>query len=159
MKIETADGRFFSLNVERYEFPHEVLGPTDDNPAEDFETGRFLIVSHVIRNADGEWTACGPTMTTDELQRFVDWLALIRDGVKPTSGIYFTERELEFTFDSSIDALYVHFFGDFLPPWNHTSECVKIEFSVGDIDLGSAIRSLQTQLNVFPGRPPIGDAT
>ena len=37
MKLETPDGCYFSLNVDRYEFPNEELGPTEDNPAEDFE--------------------------------------------------------------------------------------------------------------------------
>ena len=55
MKFETLDGRFFSLLVEEYEFPDEELSPTEDNPAEDFETDRFLIVSHSFRNSDGEW--------------------------------------------------------------------------------------------------------
>jgi hypothetical protein len=33
MKLGTPDGRFFSLTIERYEFPNEEPGPTDDNPA------------------------------------------------------------------------------------------------------------------------------
>ena len=80
MKIETRDGRLFSLIVKQYEFPDEELGPTEDNPADEFETGRFLIVSHIIRNADGEWNTRGPTMTTVELERLVNWLDQIRDG-------------------------------------------------------------------------------
>ena len=159
MKIETADGRFFSLTVDGYEFPDEELGPTEDNPADEFETGRFLIVSHVIRNADGEWNARGPTMTTDELQRFVDWLVLIRTGTQPTGGIYFTERDLEFTCDDSVSNLRVHLSWDFLPPWNDSDECVTIEFPIHDLDLASAVHSLRTQLIAFPGRPPIENAT
>ena len=159
MKIETADNRFFSLIVERYEFPDEELGPTEDNPADEFETGRFLVVSHAICNADGEWNVCGPTMTTSELQRFVDWLNLIGNGTPSTDGIYFTERDLEFTYDHSGGNLCVHLFRDFLPPWNGSADSVMIEFPINEIDLASAIISLQSQLLSFPGRPPIENAT
>ena len=159
MKIETANNRFFSLTVERYEFPDEELGPTEYNPADEFETGRFLVVSHGIRNADGEWNTRGPTMTTNELQRFVDWLNLILNGSPPTDGIYFTERDLEFTYDASARNLCVHLFRDFLPPWIGSADHVTIEFSVNEIDLESAINSLQSQLDAFPGRPPIRNAT
>jgi hypothetical protein len=37
MKLETPGGRYFSLTIERYEFPEEELGPNEDNPAEDFD--------------------------------------------------------------------------------------------------------------------------
>ena len=159
MKIETADNRSFSMIVERYEFPEEELGPTEDNPADEFETGRFLIVSHAIRNADGDWNARGPTMTTNELQRLVDWLNLIRNGSPSTDGIYFTERDLEFTYDASAGNLCVHLFRDFLPPWIGSAEHVTIAFPANEIDLESAIKSLQSQLIAFPGRPLIGNAT
>ena len=114
MTFETFDGRFFSLLVEEYEFPDEELGPTEDNPAEDFETDRFLIVSHSFRNSDGEWRARGPTMTNVELQRFSDWLEAIRDGNVSTNGVYFTERDLEFTVDNARAKLNVHVSYDFL---------------------------------------------
>lgn len=130
MKLETPDGRFFSLTVDGYEFPDEKLGPTEDNPADEFETGRFLVISHTFRNPDGEWHASAPTMTTDELARFAKWLEAIRGGGKPESQFYFTERDLEFTFDSQSNNLIVHVFYDFLPEWSRTDQTTTIEFSL-----------------------------
>jgi hypothetical protein len=153
MRIETGDGRLFTLTVERYEFPDEELGPTEDNPAEDFDTGRFLIVAYSFQNGDGKWDARGPTMTTVELNRFVEWLDSIRNGTRSTEGFYFTERDLEFTFDDSNQSLCVHVFRDFLPTWSK-SKSVTIEFPLREIDMDSVLGSLRTQLAVFPGRPP-----
>ena len=159
MKLETPDSRLFSLTIKRYEFPDEKLGPTEDNPAEDFELGRFLIVAHTFRNSDGEWNTSGPTMTTEELYRFAEWLDSLCVGNPSTSGFYFTERELEFTFDDVAKNLQVHASFGFLPPWNDSGETVTIEFPLAQIDLEQAVISLQNQLARFPGRPPIGSAT
>jgi len=151
MKFETPDGCLFTLTIERYEFPDEELGPTEDNPAEDFETGRFLIVSHTFRNADGEWEASGPTMTTAELQQFIDWLDSIRHGLPTTDGVDFTEYDLEFTVDASTTFLRVHTFWDFLPAWVKPEESVIIEFAIRHLDLDAVIDSLEQQLAEFPG--------
>jgi len=158
MKLETPDGRLFSLVVEDYEFPDEELGPTEDNPAEDFDTGRFLVVSHSFRNADGEWSARGPTMTTSELQRFSEWLEALRDGNASTNGVYFTERDLEFTVDDSHAYLHVHVFRRFLPSWVKSADPVTITFPIACVDFTGVLQSLRSQLSRFPGRPPIGDA-
>lgn len=159
MRLETPDGRFFSLTVEGYEFPDEELGPTEDNPADDFETGRFLIVSHRYRNPDGEWSARGPTMTTSELQRFADWLESIRDGKASKNGVYFTERDLEFTVDNAQANLRVHVSYDFLPAWAETGDTVTIEFPISCVELDRVLGSLRRQLQQFPGRPPIEEST
>ena len=165
MKLETPDGRFFSLTIERYEFPDEELGPTEDNPADDFCTGRFLIVSHTFRNPDGEWNASGPTMTTSELQRFIDWLDSIRLGdtsILDSDSInyaYFTERVLEFTVDEALQNLRVHVSFGFLPSWGNSAETVTIEFPLKHVNLDRVIASLEQQLARFPGLPPIENAT
>ena len=70
--LKASDGRSFSLHVERYEFPKEALGPTDDNPADEFDTGRFLVVRASFCNSDGSWMASGPEMDTVELERLAD---------------------------------------------------------------------------------------
>jgi hypothetical protein len=97
MRLETRDGRLFSLRIESYEFPDEDLGPTDDNPADEFDTGRFLVVAVMFRNPLGEWSASGPIMTTNELGRLADWIDSIVTGHPCTAGVYFTERDLEFS--------------------------------------------------------------
>jgi len=53
VKLETSEVRLFLLAIEAYEFPDEELDPTADNPAEDLEADRFLIVPHSFRNAVG----------------------------------------------------------------------------------------------------------
>ena len=67
-------GQQFSLRIEAYEFPDEELGPTEDNPADEFDTGRFLIVSVAFSDAGRQWHASRPIMETSELQRLIDWL-------------------------------------------------------------------------------------
>jgi hypothetical protein len=159
MKFETADGRYFSLKVEQYESPDEALHPTEDNPAEDFDTGRFLIVSHTFKNADGEWNARGPTMTTCELLRFRDWLASIHRRNPTTYGVYFTERDLEFSVDQVLQNLRVHVSYDFLPSWAKSAKSVSIDFPIKDLDLERVIADLDDQLVRFPGLPPIENPT
>jgi hypothetical protein len=159
MRFETPDGNCFTLTVERYEFPDEDLGPTDDNPADDFETGRFLIVSHSFRNADGQWNARGPTMTTTEMQRLMKWLDSVRCGIPTADGVYFTERDLELTIDKHCENLRVHVSYDFLPPWAQSSESVTIEFPLKVIDLKRAIADLEEQIAKYPHRPPLRNAT
>jgi len=159
MKFANTKGDAFSLLVDRYEFPGEEFGPTDDNPADEFETGRFIVVSHAIRHNGREWNTCGPTMKTTELKRLKDWFALIQDGSATTGGLCFTERELEFTYDKVSGNLQVHLFFGFLPPWEDSSDSVVIGFQAEKLDIGAAINSLHAQLKAFPSRPPIGNAT
>jgi hypothetical protein len=159
MRLETPDGNCFTLVVEGYEFPDEDPGPTDDNPADDFEAGRFLIVSHCFRSVDGQWNARGPTMTTTGMQRLITWLNSIRYGNPTADGVYFTERELEFTIDERRETLRVHVSGGFVPAWAESSESVTIEFPLRVIDLGRAIADLEKQIAQYPGRPPIRNAT
>ena len=155
MQLEMSDGRFFSLRVERYEFPDEELGPTDDNPADEFDTGRFLVVAVAFRNADGAWQASGPIMETTELERFTDWMESILEGTPLSDGVYFTERDLEFTIDNTAGKLLVHACWDFSPSWETSEEGVTIDFAIDQVDMLGAIESLRSQLRFFPGRPPI----
>lgn len=155
MTLETPDGRLFTFKVDRYEFPDEELEPTEDNPADDFQTGRFLVVSHTFRNIHGEWTASGPTMTTDELQRFAGWLTTVRDRKPTRLGICFTERDLEISFDKDLDALQIHVFRDFLPPWASEINSITIDFPRAHVDLSSALVELNKMLAAFPGRPTL----
>jgi len=155
MKLETPDGQSFSLTVERYEFPDEELGPTAENPADDFETGRFLVVSVGFRSSLGEWEACGPEMTTTELLRLADWLDSIRIGRAVHTGVYFTERNLEFTCNATSERLLIHAHGSFLPPWSASGESITLDFAVRDIELELAVESLRKQLARFPGKPAL----
>lgn len=159
MTFETQDGRFFSLEVERYEFPDEELGPTEDNPADEFDTGRFLVVVASFRNSTGAWEATAPLLTTTELERFAAWLESIAAGNPRSAGAYFTERDLEFSFDETTRQLLVHASGDLLPNWSERAACLTIGFPVDEIDLRSEVNSLRTQLQAFPGRPPIQTPT
>jgi hypothetical protein len=155
MKFESPDGSIFTLTVDRYEFPDEELGPTEDNPAEDFQTCRFLVVSHRFRNSQGEWRAAGPTMTTTELQRLMDWLDSVQRRQPTANGVYFTERDLEFSVNPDVSVLSVHAYGDFLPAWAERKTTLKIAFPVSEIQFGEVLESLRSQLRAFPGRPPV----
>ncbi len=156
MKLATLDNQnLFTLTVERYEIPDEEVVPTEDNPAEDFDTGRFLTVVHEFRNSEGQWSARGPTMTTDELARFAEWLESIHKGEPVSDGCYFTERDLEFTFDSTAKRLVAHVFRDFLPDWIGAERTVTIEFPLAESHLDAAAASIRQQLAEFPGRPPV----
>ena len=159
MELRSKSGNLFTLTVERYEFPDEELGPTEDNPAdEDFDTGRFLVVSHEIGNADGQWHGEFPTMDTDEFSRFIDWLDSIRLNEIETCGAYFTEQCLEFTLDESSTSLLVHLSWELRPPWVNDGDTVVLSFPLTEIDLDATITSLHQQLTRFPGRPPLSNA-
>ena len=153
MILATPDGQKFSLHVERYEFPDEELIPTDDNPATDFDTGRFLMVTVSINTPEGEWNATRPEMTTTELERLADWLETVLKGDPSCDGVYFTERDLEIGFDEGSNSLMVHLFWDFLPQWMAKDSHLTIAFQLERINLPAAISSLRSQLERFPGRP------
>ena len=159
MELRSKNGNLFTLTVERYEFPDEELGPTEDNPVdEDFDTGRFLIVSHAFGNADGQWHGEFPTMDTEEFSRFIDWLDSIQRNEIDTHGVYFTERCLEFTLDESSTSLLVHLSWELLPPWVGNGDTVVLRFPLAEVDLDAAISSLQQQSAKFPGRPQLPNA-
>ncbi|WP_146591824.1 WapI family immunity protein [Posidoniimonas polymericola] len=159
MELRSKSGNLFTLTVERYEFPDEELGPTDDNPAdEDFDTGRFLVVSHRFGNADGHWRGEFTTMDTNELSRFIDWLASVQSNEIKTHGAYFTERCLEFTLDESFTSLLVHLSSELLPPWGSDGDTIVLNFPMAGIDLDATVASLRRQAARFPGRPPLSNA-
>ncbi len=144
----------FSLIVDRYEFPDEELGPTEDNPAgEDFDPSRFLVVTVSVSTPEGSWQATAPEMTTSELERFADWLEEISQGKRLRMGVYFTERDIEFVVDEECKILTVYLYCDFLPPWMERSQDLALEFPLQAVDLGGAIASIRRQLEEFPGRP------
>ncbi len=156
MELRSKNGDRFTLSVDRYEFPDEELGPTEDNPDDDdFYTGRFLIVSHECENAEGQWRAAFPTMDTIELSRFIGWLESIRRNEIERDGVYFTERCLEFTFDQSSTSLLVHLSLDLLPSWIVQGATITLKFPMMEIDLDATIASLRDQSAKFPGRPPL----
>ncbi|MAG92962.1 MAG: hypothetical protein CMJ48_04345 [Planctomycetaceae bacterium] len=155
MKLQIPDGRSFSLRVDRYEFPDEELGPTEDNPADEFETGRFLIISVHFANDAGSWSATGPNLTTTEMEQLANWFESIPTHNSTDTGIYFIERDMELTVDTDATTLSVHLFRDFLPPWARSGETVTIDFPVKQMDLISAAAALREQLKQFPGRPPL----
>lgn len=156
MRLEARNGCSFVLRVERYEFPDEELGPTQDNPAGDFETGRFLVVSVNFTTADGSWESFGPYLTTSELDQFADWLESISRNAPKGHGIYFIERDIEWTLDENASTLTLHLCGSFLPPWKGGEDCISIQFPLSDIDLAGAANSLREYCRQFPGRPRQG---
>jgi hypothetical protein len=154
MNITANDGTSFSLRVEGYEFPDEDLMPNEDNPADDFDTGRMLIVRFSGSHAEGSWSASGPEMDTTELAQLADWLDSIVAGDANAPGIYFTERDLEFTVSENLTVLHIHFFRDFLPPWIiDPAGQFMLDFPVNEVNLADASRSLREQLTAFPGGP------
>jgi len=143
------------VKVAHYEFPDEELGPTEDNPASDFETGRFLVVDCSFREGGRAWSASAAIMTTDELQRFSKWLESLKERAQAALGFFFTERELEFSIDDSRTNLHVYVSGSFLPSGHKSGETLRIDFPLADVDLDAAIKAINQELQAFPGRPPI----
>jgi hypothetical protein len=155
MKFEASDGTYFSMKVARYEFPDEELGPTEDNPASDFQTGRFLIVDCSFHRGGREWSPSAAIMTTDELERLMEWLQSLKDGKPAPTGFYFTERDLEFSIDESRAKLHIHISGSFLPVWHKGGDTLTIEFPMSEVDLDAEIKAINQELRAFPGRPPL----
>ena len=154
MRIET-DDRSFTLAIDRYEFPDEELGPTEDNPAEDFDRGRFLIITVRLSDQSRSWKVTGPYVDTEELVRLADWLDSIARGNPTEDGIYFIERDWEWTVDAGVSTLTLHLSSAFLPPTSLRGKTYAMPFSVDSIDLPSAVSSLRRQLLAFPSRPPL----
>ena len=159
MEIQSANGECFSFVVDRYEFPHEPLGPTEDNPAgEDFDTGRFLVISCEFENHDGKWSGSFPEMDTTGLARLIQWLDSINRDDIMLNGVHFVEYNLEFSVDETRTVLHVHAFNHFLPPWIAEGESITLRFPIADINLTNALAALRAMAEQFPGRPPLGNA-
>jgi len=152
MQLQSSDGQSFSLNVVRYEFPDEELGPNENNPADDFDRGRFLVVTISLKTPDGEWEATAPEMTTTELEQFANWLESVSSGQFAGIGAYFTERDLEFTQDEKTRSLNVHLSRDFLPPWSNL-DVWTINIPIEQSSLSQAVSAIRLQLALFPHRP------
>ena len=152
MLLESSSGQSFSLIVDRYEFPDEELGPTEDNPADEFDPGRFLVITVSVKTPAGSWQATAPEMTTTELERLAAWLSSVSDGLPSGRGAYFTERDLEFSVDEAITSISIHLVRDFLPPWEQRSSCT-ITFPLDCIDLSQAVSEIRSQIRQFPHRP------
>jgi len=90
MRIATLEDTVFALRIENYEFPNEDLAPNEDNPADEFDPSRFLILSIQATNRDGSWSATGPVATTSDIRRLADWLDSIADKRHSEAGVYFT---------------------------------------------------------------------
>lgn len=152
MLLELPEGQSFSLNVLRYEFPDEELGPNEDNPADYFDRARFLVVTVSLKMPEGNWQATAPEMTTTELERLANWLESVSNGHPTGVGVYFTERNLEFTVDEVVSSLHVHLINAFLPPWTNQDVCT-VSFPISRLNLAQAVHSLRSQLVRFPHRP------
>ena len=152
MQLQSSDGQSFSLNVVRYEFPDEELGPNEDNPADDFDRGRFLVVTISLKSPDGAWEATAPEMTTTELEQFANWLESVSNGHPAGIDAYFTERDLEFTLDEKTGNLNVHLSRDFLPPWSNL-DVWTINIPIDRSSLSRAVSAIRLQLSEFPHRP------
>ena len=94
-------------------------------------------------------------MTTTELERLARWLEAIGQGKRTRLGIYFTERDLEFTIDEGLTTLAVHACEDFAPPWGEPHDGVTLSFALEQIDVRAAAQSIRSQLANFPDKPPI----
>jgi hypothetical protein len=153
----TTDQTSLTLSVEGYEHPDEPLGPTDDNPADEFETSRFLVVAVRFSTPQASWSVAGPYLTTGELAGLADWFDSIARGAPSAQGICFIERDMEFTIDEAASRLTVHLLYRFLPPGDGSQDIVQLEFPLQEVDLGAAAKDLRETLRKFPGRPPLVD--
>lgn len=150
--LEAPSGNKFTMEVLGYEFPDEDLGPTEDNPAEEFNTARFLVIDCEFSKEGRTWRASSPELTTIQLERLWKWLNSICEGDSTASdGVYFTERNLEFGFDKNEQAICV-FASYELADQN---EPAVLRFDLDKCQLRTALQSLKRDLERFPGRPPL----
>lgn len=153
MKLESSFDNWFSLNVAGYEFPDEELGPTQDNPADDFDVSRGLIVLLSCSTPSGSWTVTGPYFTTSELASLADWFLSLINRNPSSMGIYFIERCIEMSINQPLTSLTIHLSDECLPPGSNLGDTVNIVLPLNEIDLDGAIQSLRVILTHFPGRP------
>ena len=127
------------------------------------ERTRLLSDAGIIRNRLKVDAAIANAQRLQEIRAshgsFADWLDSVRDGSPSAKGVYFTERDLEFSIDDALENFQVHLFWRFRPEWVTSEEGLTISFPLDQIDLDSASQSLRRQLAAFPGRPPIENAT
>ena len=87
-------------------------------------------------------------MTTCQLQRLIDWLDALSIGASVKEGVYFTERDLEFSTDQQQRVVRIHLSSLFLPNWSEAS-LLTLEFPLAEIDLPAATEDLKLQLAKF----------
>lgn len=153
-ELNGSDGDFFGFTIMGYQYPDEPLEPSDDNPADEFDTGRFLVVKFCfVRNAIN-WTRSGPILTTDDLIKLRDWMAELPSATTRTLGCYFTERELELSYDATRKSLSVHASYEFNSPFEQIGQPTRIVFSLDAQTVTYLVRQLDDCIHRFPGKPP-----
>ncbi|MFO0884320.1 MAG: hypothetical protein U0894_09040 [Pirellulales bacterium] len=152
-EIGGAECNFFGLTIIGYQYPNEPLEPSDDNPVDEFDTGRFLVIEcHFVRN-EVDWKRSGPFLSTDDLAKLRDWMVELPLVTIGTVGCYFTERDLELSYDASRKALSIHASYELNSPVERSGQTTTLVFRLDDSMIASLVGQLENCIRRFPGRP------
>ena len=118
----------------------------------------WLNVKIEVSHQRGKWSAVDPALFTYEAQWLIDWLKDLSAGKFDKRHLWFTEPCISFHLSPSAgtpELLVIEFSHKFLPPWatEDLDEEHQIAFSLRSIDLISAARLLENQLQQYPQRP------
>lgn len=147
------NGEYLRFQILGYEHPDEDLGPSEDNPIEEFDAERFLIAECNFVLDGVAWTAKGAILTTSELEKLQEFVEQIGSSSVENLGCYFTERDIEFSYDRGACTIMVYASYRFRPPNNDSCGPIGISFPVTPEILRAVSVNLAKCVRRFPGRP------
>lgn len=145
-------GSFFRLELLGYQYPDAVGEPYDAN---------WLQVRVDAAGPQGAWSVTDPCLLTSEAEHLAQWLETVGSGEAAAPGISFLEPGLLFRLVKGKDGgrcLRIHFGSLVHPGWAPeapppgANPDLWLDFSLAEIDLEAAARSLKEQLKKYPRR-------
>jgi hypothetical protein len=147
------NGEYLRFRIIGYEHPDENIEPSEDNPIADFDEERFLIAECHFALGGVAWTAAGAILTTGDLAKLQDFVEQSGSSGTESPGCYFTERDIEFSYDRVARTIVVYVSYRFKPPNNGSCGPIEIAFPVTAEILGAVSENLAKCIRQFPGRP------
>lgn len=138
------DSKKFELKILGYEF----------EGAESFHDSNWLNVFISVEDGDLKWSAEDPCLSASELNRLLEWLKGLPNGIDRT--ISFTEHELAFEFDSELSLLTILLVYKFHPKANQEDEDLdyRLSFYVDSKKICDLVSELSTWTELYPLKHP-----
>jgi hypothetical protein len=151
LDIAEENGNRLTLEVSGYQFPDKSSAHWDRN---------WLFIAGRISVSGLSWTFRDPCLTTFELAQLRRWFSAVRDRQFPAKTCFFTEPNLEFSYDDASELLEVRFRLESAPPEIPSGpdrlEGALAQFSFSSSDAARVIESIDQALLRFPERAAVG---
>jgi len=136
-----------TLEVSGYQYPDNASGRWDRN---------WLVIIGRVLAAGRSWAFKDPCLTTFELSQLRRWFGAIQARNSPVKTCYFTEPNLEFSYDEASELLEGRFRLESappdIPPGPDRFEGVAVHFPFASSDAARVIESIDHALQRFPER-------